>query len=96
MLLKKSKIDVKKDANELKTIRDLVRFGVSQFIQANVYFGHGTDNAWDEAVYLVLYALHLPQNVDRVVLDARLTTSEKTTFLKSNRWHRETMVSGSL
>lgn len=68
--------------NELTTIRDFVRWGVSQFNTANIYYGHGTDNAWDEAVFLVLHALHLPQNVDRAVLDAKLTTSEKQTVVE--------------
>jgi len=68
--------------NELNTIRDFIRLAVSQFIQAQIYFGHGTDNAWDEAVYLVLHTLHLPQNIDQAMLDAKLTTSEKQAVLK--------------
>ena len=62
---------------ELKTVRDIIRYGVSQFNQANLYFGHGSDNAWDEAVYLVLFALNLPLDTLDPFLDARLLESEK-------------------
>jgi len=62
---------------ELQTIRDFIRFAVSRFNEAGLYFGHGTDNAWDEAVALVLHTLHLPHYIDPRVLDARLIQEEK-------------------
>lgn len=62
---------------ELNTVRDFIRFAVSQFNKEELYFGHGTDNAWDEAVYLVLHTLHLPQELDHSMMDAALTTNEK-------------------
>lgn len=62
---------------ELLTIRDFIRYAVSRFNEAGLYFGHGTDNAWDEAVALVLHTLHLPHYIDPRVLDARLTQDEK-------------------
>lgn len=62
---------------ELKTVRDIIRYGVSQFNQANLYFGHGSDNAWDEAVYLALFALSLPLDNLDPFLNARLLETEK-------------------
>ena len=62
---------------ELETIRDYIRWAASGFSENNLYFGHGTDNAWDEAVYLVLGALHLPWDTDPTVLDARITSEER-------------------
>ncbi|AIP64552.1 50S ribosomal protein L3 N(5)-glutamine methyltransferase [Burkholderia thailandensis] len=59
-----------------KTVRDLVRYAVSRFSQAKLAFGHGSDNAFDEAVYLVLHTLHLPLDTLEPFLDARLTPSE--------------------
>ncbi len=67
---------------ELSTLRDMLRWGMSQFYAENIYFGHGTDNAWDEAVQLVLHTLHLPLDVNKHVLDANLTTSERKKIAK--------------
>jgi ribosomal protein L3 glutamine methyltransferase len=62
---------------ELATIRDLVRWGASRFKEAGLFFGHGTDNALDEALALVLHALHLDHSLPADYLDARLTKSER-------------------
>jgi ribosomal protein L3 glutamine methyltransferase len=62
---------------QLLTVRDLLRWAVSQFNAATLFYGHGSTNAWDEAVYLVLQALHLPPNMDASILDARLLISER-------------------
>jgi ribosomal protein L3 glutamine methyltransferase len=64
--------------SELKTIRDFVRFATSRFNEAGLYFGHGTDNAWDEAVALVFHSLHLPHNIDPTIFDANVTKHEQT------------------
>jgi ribosomal protein L3 glutamine methyltransferase len=60
----------------LTTLRDLLRFAVSRFNQAGISFGHGTDNAYDEAAYLILHTLHLPLDTLEPFLDARLTPDE--------------------
>ena len=67
---------------ELHSIRDFIRLGASQMNQAGVYFGHGTDSAWDEAVQLVLHAAGLPWDVNPEVLSARLLKSEKLEVLR--------------
>lgn len=69
-------------ANELSTIRDMLRWTVSRFNEAKLFYGHGTDNAWDEAVVLVLHALHLPPNIDPKIIDARLTKNERDTIIE--------------
>lgn len=61
----------------LCTIRDLIRYGVSRFNEAKLFFGHGSDNAWDEAVYLVLFALHLPPDQLEPFMDARVLPEER-------------------
>ncbi|MDT3735633.1 MAG: 50S ribosomal protein L3 N(5)-glutamine methyltransferase [Denitratisoma sp.] len=65
--------------HELVTLRDILRWSVSRFNEAGLHFGHGTQNAYDEAVYLLLHALHLPHERIEVFLDAVLTGSERQT-----------------
>ncbi len=62
---------------ELVTVRDWLRHGVSRFGEAGIAFGHGTTNAFDEAAYLILHTLHLPLDRLEPFLDARLTTPER-------------------
>ncbi|MCB5184725.1 50S ribosomal protein L3 N(5)-glutamine methyltransferase [Methylobacillus gramineus] len=63
---------------ELQTIRDWLRFAVSRFEESSIFFGHGTDNAYDEAVWLILSALHLPHDTLDNFIDARLLPPERT------------------
>lgn len=65
----------------LQTVRDFIRWGMSRFAAAGLHFGHGTDNALDEAAYLVLHALHLPPDIAEPYLDTRLTEAEKKTVM---------------
>lgn len=62
---------------ELLTIRDFLRWAASEFIAAKLYYGHGTDNPWDEAEQLVLHAIHLAPPLGDEWLDAKLTRSER-------------------
>lgn len=62
---------------QLQTLQDLLRWAVSQFNAAQLHYGHGADNAWDEALHLVLTGLHLPLDVPTELYTARLTTSER-------------------
>jgi ribosomal protein L3 glutamine methyltransferase len=65
----------------LYSLRDFLRWACSRFHEKALFFGHGTDNAWDEAVQLVMHALHLPAQGDQRFLDARLTEAEKHAVL---------------
>jgi ribosomal protein L3 glutamine methyltransferase len=58
------------------TVRDLLRFAVTRFNQAELSFGHVSANAYDEAAYLVLHSLHLPLDLLEPFLDAKLTAAE--------------------
>lgn len=66
----------------LKTIRDFLRYAVSQFNEAELFFGHGNDNAYDEAAYLILHTLNLPLDTLTPFLDARLLQNEKALLLQ--------------
>jgi ribosomal protein L3 glutamine methyltransferase len=61
----------------LATIRDWIRFTVSEFRQHNLFYGHGTDNALDEAAALVLHTIHLPYDTPAALYDAVLTFEER-------------------
>ncbi|MBP2312595.1 50S ribosomal protein L3 N(5)-glutamine methyltransferase [Azospirillum soli] len=69
--------DPKTAAAELRTVRDFIRFGVSRFNEAELDYGHGTNSAFDEAVFMVLEGLNLPIDQLEPYLDARLTTPER-------------------
>lgn len=66
----------------LFTLRDLLRYTVSQFNASKLSFGHGSDNAWDEAVYLLLHSLSLPLDTLEPFLDARVLPEEAQRFLQ--------------
>ncbi|ASK26732.1 50S ribosomal protein L3 N(5)-glutamine methyltransferase [Neisseria chenwenguii] len=68
-------------AKELTTLRDVLRFAVSRFNEAGLFFGHGSDNAHDEAAYLILHTLNLPLDSLEPYLDAKLLESEKKAVL---------------
>ena len=65
----------------LKTVRDFLRFAVSNFNAAGLFFGHGSDNAHDEAAYLILHTLNLPLDTLEPYLDAVLLPHERTKLL---------------
>ncbi|MDM8546037.1 50S ribosomal protein L3 N(5)-glutamine methyltransferase [Candidatus Venteria ishoeyi] len=67
--------------DDLSTLNDFVRWGASLFNEHQLFFGHGTDNAIDEAMVLVLHALHLQANPPESFWSARLTRSEKNSII---------------
>jgi ribosomal protein L3 glutamine methyltransferase len=68
-------------AQELITLRDILRYAVSRFSEAGLSYGHGTANALDEAVFLILESLHLPIGDVNPFADARLTFAERRMLL---------------
>jgi ribosomal protein L3 glutamine methyltransferase len=67
---------------ELQTIRDIIHWTANCFDEAGLYYGHGTDSAWDEAVALVLATLHLPYSVDAAILETTLTIAQHQQLLQ--------------
>ena len=70
-----------KETSQLSTILDFIRWGASRFRAEKLSFGHGTNNAIDEAAALVLYALHLPYNAPDQYLHTTITTTEREAVL---------------
>lgn len=68
--------------DELSSIQDLMRFAVSAMHEAEIYFGHGTDNAWDEARLLITHVLHLPWQLPESWYQARLTRRERQAVIE--------------
>ncbi len=68
-------------ADELITIRDILRHAVSRFRAADLVHAHGATTALDEAAYLILETLHLPVDQLEPFVDARLTRAERQTLL---------------
>lgn len=78
--------------SRLRTLRDHIRWAVSRFHEAGLFFGHGTDNAWDDARQLVLGALHLPFEIADSYLDCRLEEDEQQHLLELIRRRIEERV----
>lgn len=74
--IKAAAAPLKEARAQLATIRDLLRYGVSRLNAAQAFFGHGSQDAYDEVAYLILHTLNLPLDLLDPFLDARLTTSE--------------------
>ena len=70
-------INKREIANDLVTLRDLIRWGTSQFNAAELSFAQGMPTAIDEAVYLCLSALHLPPDFSVEYFDCVLTVDER-------------------
>lgn len=62
---------------ELDSIADWVRWAITQFELAKLHYGHGSDNALDEAYYLVTQALQLPYDIPPYMMRAQLTAVER-------------------
>jgi len=67
--------------NQLHTVADYCRYGATLFNQAELFYGHGSDNAFNDAYILVMYALSLPNDVDDSIMTCRLVDSEKQNIL---------------
>ncbi|MDD0843443.1 50S ribosomal protein L3 N(5)-glutamine methyltransferase [Pseudomonas sp. Gutcm_11s] len=78
--------------SRLRTVRDHIRWAVSRFHEAGLFFGHGTDNAWDDARQLVLGSLHLPFEIADTYLDCRLEEDEQQHLLELIRRRVEERV----
>ncbi len=63
------------------TLRDLLRHAVTRFNTEGLFFGHGSNNAFDEAAYLLLHALKLPLDKLDPFLDAQLLPKEIETLM---------------
>lgn len=66
---------------ELDTVGDCVRWAQTCFEQAGIHFGHGTDNAWDEALHLIFGTLKLDWSSDPSILDCRVSGTEKSAVI---------------
>jgi len=60
----------------LKTIRDVLRYAVTRFNKASLAHGHGTSSVIDEAAFLILETLKLPVDDINPWAEARLTPAE--------------------
>lgn len=73
---------IKSQLDELITIADFLRYGLTMANQQPLYYGHGTSNAWDDIHSLILGTLSLPFDMEPSLWNARLTKSEKELLCK--------------
>ncbi|MCA0400086.1 MAG: 50S ribosomal protein L3 N(5)-glutamine methyltransferase [Proteobacteria bacterium] len=73
----RNRAEPRREIEELRTLRDVLRYAVSAFRAAELHHGHGATNALDEAAFLILESLNLPPDDFNAFADARLTSREK-------------------
>ena len=74
--------DFQQAAQDLNSLRDFLRWLTSRFIEAGLFYGHGNNDAFNEAAQLLLSSLHLDvMHLPESLLDARLTQQEKQHLL---------------
>jgi len=71
-----------RETDDLLNIQDLIRWGTSRFNAAGLFFGHGTDNACDEARWLVAHALHLTLPLPAFFDACRVTANERAAVIE--------------
>ncbi|MGB1111087.1 MAG: HemK family protein methyltransferase, partial [Gammaproteobacteria bacterium] len=74
-------MDIQEAIDELRSMRDLIRWGTSRFAESDIWYGHGTDNPLDEAAAIVFAALNLPHHLNDGYLASRVTRSERERIL---------------
>ncbi len=77
---------------ELVTLRDWLRYAVSRFNQADLFYGHGCLNAYDEAAWLLLSTLSLPRDRLEPFLDACILSEEREKLLEAIRLRTEERI----
>ncbi|MGA7536914.1 MAG: 50S ribosomal protein L3 N(5)-glutamine methyltransferase [Candidatus Rickettsiella isopodorum] len=77
---------------EFRHLQDILRWGYTQFNKANLYYGHGTDNVWDEIVYLVLSTLKLGPHLNPCFLGASLSLAERRLLIENIRQRVEERI----
>jgi ribosomal protein L3 glutamine methyltransferase len=77
---------------EFRHLQDVLRWGYTQFNKANLYYGHGTDNAWDEILYLVLSTLKLGSHLNPCFLGASLSLAERRLLIENIRQRVEDRI----
>lgn len=66
---------------QFKTVQQALEWAESKFEQAGLFYGHGTDNAWDDAVAIMISVLDLPADVDESILQRELSEDESNKML---------------
>lgn len=72
-----SEQDIQQAVDDLRTAQDFWRWAASRFSEHDLFYGHGTVNAWDEAGALVMQSLELPHHYIEAIGPCRLTRSER-------------------
>jgi ribosomal protein L3 glutamine methyltransferase len=72
----------KQSSTESLSVSQLLDEGEAMFIEHGIYFGHGTDSAWDEAVSILSYVLNFPPNADRSLM-TNIPTAEQVVRIRS-------------
>ncbi len=71
-----------KPSDEFQSVADYLRWMATSLSHADIFYGHGTDNAWDEALALLCGRLGIGADKLEFVLSARLTATERRELVR--------------
>ncbi len=69
------------EPRELATVSELLQWGTHRFVEAGIICGHGIASPEDEAAYLLLHALSLPESALDAALSRAVTAAERESVL---------------
>lgn len=85
MHFKTNKNKITNHVKKLYTINDFLYWTYNKLKNSNIWYGHGTNNPWDETLYLILTTIGIPLNTPKKIYKSFLTNNDRYMLIKAVR-----------